>query len=142
MEVNIYIETDAHGPARRKKAKGIYLLECLINDKPYTVHEVLELENTTENQMSLTLLATALKRMTKSSVIRVFMPCEHVLNTLNGLWNIQWQKNGWKNAAGRTVKNAELWQEVTELLSGHSYMVCNEKHSYGTWMNVELRKNN
>ena len=31
----------------------------------------------------------------------------------------QWKKRGWKTAAGKPVKNIELWQKLDQLVSTH-----------------------
>lgn len=138
-DVNIYIATSSRG-CKVKNGIGIYLLECFYEGKPYTVHEIVHFENAGNNEMTLKLLIMALKRMQKSSVVRVFTKCEHVFYTLNNAWIAQWEKNGWRNAKGNTVKHEELWREAAELLVKHAYTVTDERHSYETWMNVELRK--
>ena len=35
-------------------------------------------------------------------------------------WIINWQKNHWKTADKKDVKNKELWQELVELTTIHS----------------------
>jgi ribonuclease HI len=34
-------------------------------------------------------------------------------------WIFGWQKNGWRTAAKKPVKNAELWQELLEAAKPH-----------------------
>ena len=34
-------------------------------------------------------------------------------------WMPQWKKRGWKTAAGKPVKNIELWQKLDQLVSTH-----------------------
>lgn len=139
QDVNIYIATDIKGAARVKRGKGIYVLECFVKDKPYTVDGRVEEENTTNNALTLKLLGVALRRMQKRSVIRIFTRNEHVLNTIKNEWNIGWRDNEWKNAKGQLIKNMELWQQVTEELEKHIYTVTQEQHTYENWMSTELK---
>lgn len=137
MQVNIYIEDNIRG-AKLKKGKVMYLLECIVENKPYTVHKVIELEDCSKNMIDLTALIEALERMQKQAEICIFTSNSTIYGTLNNMWNIQWQKNDWINARGNKVKNWEKWQKVTELLENHSFVVTNEEHSYKKWMQSEL----
>lgn len=139
MNVNIYIETDVRG-ARAKLGHGMYLLECEIEGKPYTKNGLMTCADVTSNLLELRTLIEALKRMQKSATIRIFTRNEHLFTTLDNCWNIQWEKNNWCNARGRPVKNAEEWQQITELLREHTYTITKESHSYRTWMMMELKK--
>ncbi len=61
FEVNIYIETSVHGPARRTAA-GEYYIEYIKKDgTPETRNGFIREEGTTENTLALGLLAAALK---------------------------------------------------------------------------------
>lgn len=64
---------------------------------------------TTNNRMELTAAIEGLKALTR--------PCNVVLTTdssyvKDGIekWITNWKKNGWKTAAKKPVKNADLWQ--------------------------------
>ena len=59
QDVNIYIETSFHGPAR-KDGEYLYLLECIRNGAPATREGRGAMERATENQLALTALAEAL----------------------------------------------------------------------------------
>jgi ribonuclease HI len=136
---NIYIATTAKG-TRQTKACGMYLMEAFVGGKPYTIHEIMDFENISENKATLVLLEKALSRMTENAETLVNTKCEHVFYTLNNGWNIAWEKNGWKKARGKEVKDAEEWQKVTELLHHQTYTVSMESHSYERWMQGELEK--
>ncbi|MEM6684064.1 MAG: RNase H family protein, partial [Pseudomonadota bacterium] len=34
-------------------------------------------------------------------------------------WVLNWQKNGWRTAAKKPVKNADLWQQLLAAVSRH-----------------------
>jgi ribonuclease HI len=34
-------------------------------------------------------------------------------------WMAKWKRNGWKTAANKPVKNADLWQRLDEVAAGH-----------------------
>jgi ribonuclease HI len=118
----------------------MYLMEAFSGGKPYTVHEIMDFECISENKATLILLKKALSRMTESAETLVNTKCEHVFYTLNNGWNIAWEKNGWKKSRGKEVKDAEEWQEVTELLRKQTFTVSMDSHSYEKWMQGELEK--
>ena len=42
---------------------------------------------------------------------------EYVINTINREWYKNWQRNGWKSAAGNDVKHQDLWMKIAEELA-------------------------
>lgn len=73
---------------------------------------------TTNNRMEMTAAIEGLKALTR--------PCNVVLATdsryvMDGLtkWIKGWQKNGWKTADKKPVKNAELWQDLLAAAKPH-----------------------
>ncbi|MDQ3140232.1 MAG: ribonuclease HI, partial [Pseudomonadota bacterium] len=73
---------------------------------------------TTNNRMELMAAIRALQALKR--------PCEVALTTdsnyvRNGItkWIFGWQKNGWRTADRKPVKNAELWQELLEATTPH-----------------------
>ncbi len=73
---------------------------------------------TTNNRMELMAAIQALKALTR--------PCEVVLHTdsqyvRDGItrWVHGWQRNGWRTADRKPVKNAELWQALLEAAAPH-----------------------
>ena len=74
--------------------------------------------NSTNNRMELTAAIEALRALTR--------PCQVILTTdsvyvKDGItkWIHGWLKNGWKTAAKKPVKNAELWQELWHEVQRH-----------------------
>ncbi|WP_409525964.1 ribonuclease HI [Nitrincola sp. MINF-07-Sa-05] len=74
--------------------------------------------DTTNNRMELMAAIMALKELKK--------PCEVILSTdsqyvRQGImqWIHGWKRNGWKTAAKKPVKNAELWQELDQQAARH-----------------------
>lgn len=139
QEVNIYIATTAKGPAVKKKVYYSYVLECAGREDNAKKKEG-ELENVTQNQAELITLIKAFQRFNKSCSVRVFTRCEHVLGSMNNHWAVQWEKNGWKKQNGKTVKNAELWQQFMNLVRRHAVTFTDEPHKYSDWQEFELKK--
>lgn len=139
-EVNIYLQTTVRGPRKVKHGIGMYVIECVVNNVPHTVHEKIKYENTYEVIMVLDLLIRALERLTQNAKIRIFTQCEHISSAFKCMWFIKWEKNQWKNEKGIEVKNAEKWKQIINLLKNHTYTVSKEDHPYKSWMLEEIRK--
>lgn len=74
---------------------------------------------TTNNQMELMAAITALETLERASVITIVTDSQYVKNGVTG-WIHGWKKNGWKTAAKKPVKNAELWQRLDAAQARHS----------------------
>lgn len=130
FEVNIYIETSTKGLAKRRAA-GMYVLEFVRkNGIPETRNGAIFMDSTTENEMVLELLLMALKRITKSCSLVVFTTNNHVFNVMKYHWLPQWEKNGWKNAKGKTTRQMLLWQQIKEYMDMHVVTLSDAEHSY------------
>lgn len=140
FEVNIYIETSIHGPAKRD-GSYMYLVEY-IKDSGETVTRQGSgvIEDSTELELALTALVDAMGRLTKPCEIRINTQCQTILNTISNHWHIQWEKNGWNNAKGKPVKHSELWQQYRNLSGRHLILIENTMHSYKSWMQSELKR--
>lgn len=140
MLVTIYIETTIRGPAKRDGA-GMWLIEFIKQDgTPVTRQGTIVRNQTTENVLTLECMKLALGRLTKSCSVRVITRCEHVLNSLENHWVAQWEKSGWIKANGKPVTNAELWQQVYELVKKHEIFVEDGENSYRPAMEQELKE--
>lgn len=139
-KVTIYLETSFHGPAIRKAA-GEWLIEYIkTNGEPETRQGLIAKEKTTENALALELLKVALGKLTKPCTIRVNTECDHILNVMKNYWLPQWEKNGWRNAKNKPVKNTELWQQCQELMLEHSVTFGNGENSYRKVMQADIKK--
>ena len=77
----------------------------------------------TNNQMELMAAIQALETLTR--------PCEVVLTTdsqyvRQGIteWMTGWKRKGWKTAAGKPVKNQDLWQRLDAAAAQHKIDWC------------------
>ncbi len=73
---------------------------------------------TTNNQMELTAVIEALKAIRRPCPVVMHLDSSYVRDGITG-WIHNWKKNGWVTAAGKPVKNAELWQELERQTSTH-----------------------
>ena len=76
-------------------------------------------KNTTNNQMELLAPIKAIQKFKKKSEISIFTDSTYVRDGIT-TWIKQWEKNGWKTASKKPVKNKELWKKLKNLSSKHS----------------------
>lgn len=76
-------------------------------------------KNTTNNVMELTAVIEALKLLKRPCNVNLYSDSAYVVNAFLQKWIINWQKNNWKTADKKDVKNKELWQELLELTNTH-----------------------
>ena len=73
---------------------------------------------TTNNRMELLAVIRGLEALTRPSTVRVTTDSKYVQQGITQ-WIFNWKRNGWKTAARKPVKNADLWQRLDSLVSGH-----------------------
>ena len=74
--------------------------------------------NTTNNRMELTAVIQALGALKRPVTAKIHTDSQYVLKGMQE-WLPGWQRNGWKTADKKPVKNADLWQELHRLAQGH-----------------------
>lgn len=149
FDVTIYVETSFHGPSIREAA-GMYLIEYVLkNGEKETRQGVVCCRKTTENALALEVLTLAFERLVKTCSVRVNTGNEHILNVIKNFWLAQWEKNDWKSAKNKPVKNSEYWKKVAEAKRKHLVSFGNEYNEYkilmSDWMNrglLELESGN
>lgn len=93
-------------------------------------------DNTTNNRMELMAAIKALEFIEQGLSVDLYTDSNYVRQGITA-WIHSWKKNGWKTAARKPVKNADLWQELDQVVArhkvnwhwvkGHSGNVGNEK---------------
>ena len=75
-------------------------------------------KDTTNNVMELTAVIEALKLLKYPCKVNLYSA--YVVNAFVQKWIFGWQKNNWKTADKKDVKNKELWQELVRLTKIHN----------------------
>lgn len=73
---------------------------------------------TTNNRMEMMAAVEALNALTKPCRVTLHTDSKYVMDGITK-WVFGWQKNGWKTADRKPVKNAELWQELLKATARH-----------------------
>lgn len=74
--------------------------------------------NTTNNIMELTAAIQALESLTRPRRVALYTDSRYVMDGITQ-WIHNWKKNGWRTAARKPVKNAELWRRLDVALQRH-----------------------
>lgn len=75
--------------------------------------------NSTNNQMEMTAILEglkALKSREKHKII-VYSDSQYSINAVS-MWHRGWRQNGWITSQGKPVKNRDLIEEITSLVTG------------------------
>jgi ribonuclease HI len=76
-------------------------------------------ELTTNNRMELMAAIMALESLKRPCDVEVHTDSQYLRDGVTG-WIHGWKRNGWKTAAKKPVKNAELWQRLDEVANRHN----------------------
>ncbi len=74
--------------------------------------------NTTNNRMELRAAIEALNALKRPCRVKLSIDSTYVKDGITK-WIFGWQKNGWRTAARKPVKNADLWQELLKAVEPH-----------------------
>ena len=74
---------------------------------------------TTNNRMELMAAIMALRTLKKPCRVELTTDSKYVLDGITK-WILGWQRNGWRTADRKPVKNAELWEALIEAAKPHS----------------------
>jgi ribonuclease HI len=75
--------------------------------------------NTTNNQMELMAAIEGLRALKERCDVKLTTDSQYVRKGITE-WLANWKKNGWRTAAKKEVKNAELWRELDAQCERHS----------------------
>ena len=75
-------------------------------------------KNTTNNRMELLASIMALKKIKVNSDVVIYTDSIYVKKGITE-WIAKWEKNGWKNANKKPVKNKDLWQKLDDEVTKH-----------------------
>jgi ribonuclease HI len=74
---------------------------------------------TTNNRMELTAALEALKCLKRPCRVKLYSDSSYLVQAFNQGWIRNWQRNGWRNAAGDSVSNPDLWQALLAASAPH-----------------------
>jgi ribonuclease HI len=86
------------------------------------VEDSFGVEKTTNNRMELSAVIEAVRALPGPSTIELIGDSEYVLKGLTE-WMPGWKRRGWRKSNKAPVMNADLWQELDQLLQDHQLKV-------------------
>jgi len=90
------------------------LMRCEGSEKELYGGEVL----TTNNRMEMLAAIMAVEELKNTSHVRIHTDSTYLKDGITK-WISNWKKNGWRTAAKKPVKNADLWQRLEDVLKDH-----------------------
>ena len=76
-------------------------------------------KNTTNNRMEMLAVIKGLQALKEPCLVELTTDSNYVKDGITK-WIFNWKKNGWKTAAKKPVKNADLWQQLDDEVSRHT----------------------
>ncbi len=73
---------------------------------------------TTNNRMELRAAVEALKALNRPCEVHLYTDSSYLKNGITQ-WIHQWQRNGWRTAKKKPVKNRDLWQALLDAMAPH-----------------------
>ncbi len=73
---------------------------------------------TTNNRMELMAAIQGLESLKRPCRVHLVTDSQYVQKGIDE-WLAGWKRRGWKTAAGKPVKNVDLWQRLDRATSGH-----------------------
>ena len=73
---------------------------------------------TTNNRMELMAAIQALEALQRPTTVTLHTDSKYLLDGITK-WIQGWQRNGWKTAAKKPVKNDDLWRRLVEAMRPH-----------------------
>ncbi len=74
---------------------------------------------TTNNRMELTAAVRALEALTEPCEVTVVTDSQYLKKAFTDGWLSTWQRNGWRTANRKGVKNRDLWEQLLSLTAVH-----------------------
>lgn len=76
--------------------------------------------DTTNNRMEMLAAVRGLEALKRPCAVRLVTDSQYLRNGFVSGWLDKWKANGWRTAAGKPVKNMDLWRRLDELAQVHT----------------------
>lgn len=74
---------------------------------------------TTNNRMEILAAVMGLEVLREPCSVDLYTDSRYVRDAVEKRWLYSWQRNGWKTADKKPVKNRDLWERLAPLLAQH-----------------------
>ncbi|UZT81883.1 ribonuclease HI [Caproicibacterium sp. BJN0003] len=79
---------------------------------------------TTNNRMELTGVIEALHCLKEPCLVTLTSDSRYVCDGINKGWARSWKRNGWRKSDKKPALNADLWEQLLQLLEHHKVTFC------------------
>lgn len=76
-------------------------------------------KSTTNNRMELFAIIQGLSSLKESCEVTIYSDSAYAVDAINKGWLVNWNKNNWKTADNKEVKNRDLWNDLNLKISKH-----------------------
>lgn len=99
-----------------------YWASLRFEDRDGVVHEkkIREDRDSTVNGNLIMAVTDAFRALNRPCMVDIHTRSEYIVEPFKNGWINNWEKHEWKNAKGRTVRNAELWKELRAEMERHA----------------------
>ena len=85
---------------------------------------------TTNNRMEMMGVIVGLRALKERCSVTLYSDSEYVVNSISKGWAVRWRANGWKRNKKDKAVNADLWEQLLDLIDKHEVkMVWVRGHS-------------
>lgn len=120
MQVTIYTDGAARGNPDGPGGYGVVLQYIDRNGKLHEKELSAGYRQTTNNRMELMAAIAGLEALNRPCEVSLYSDSKYLTDAFNQHWIVSWQKNGWRKADKKPVKNVDLWQRLLKAAKGHS----------------------
>lgn len=118
MQTRKRVDIYTDGSCLKNPGKGGYGIVIEYKD---TIKELSQgYTRTTNNRMELLGVIVALNTLSEPCIADIYTDSQYVSKAIKEHWLKNWQKNGWKTANKKDVKNKDLWMELHKALLKHT----------------------
>ena len=75
---------------------------------------------TTNNRMELMAAIRGLQALKEYCIVDLYSDSKYVIDALEKGWAAKWKMNGWKKADKKPALNADLWNQLIDLVTLHA----------------------
>ncbi len=78
---------------------------------------------TTNNRMELLGVINGLKALREKCAVTLYSDSTYVGNGIEKGWAVKWRANGWRKSDKSPALNADLWEELLNLIAAHEVKI-------------------
>ena len=120
----LFVEIYTDGACSGNPGPGGYGTILRFKDKVGVYHEkelTAGYKTTTNNRMELLAVIVGLEALKKPCKVKITSDSKYFIDAFEKKWIDNWQKNNWRTADKKPVKNVELWQRLLVAMKPHEF---------------------